>query len=106
MRLPATIGAKRPAKFAVQFVNAIRMPANLGVISVTKIKLKECKCVRTESKWIFDKCTNLGNLPKWLILKPEYMEPLRPTPNVNKNTVNTRLQPVYEAIIKHMAGLY
>lgn len=34
MRLPATIGASRPAKFAVQFVNAIKMPANRGVISV------------------------------------------------------------------------
>lgn len=34
------------------------------------------------------------------------MEPFNPTPSVNKNTVNTRLQPVYEAIIKHMAGLY
>lgn len=33
MRLPATIGANKPAKFAVQFVNAIKIPANRGVIS-------------------------------------------------------------------------
>lgn len=41
IKKPATIGANKPAKFAVQFVKAIKMPANRGVIS------------------------------KWLILKPE-----------------------------------
>lgn len=41
IRMPATIGASKPAKFAEQFVIDIKMPAKRGVIS------------------------------KWLILKPE-----------------------------------
>lgn len=33
IKFPATIGAKRPAKLAVQFVKAIKIPAKRGVIS-------------------------------------------------------------------------
>ncbi len=33
MIFPATIGAKSPAKFAVQFVKDIKIPAKRGVIS-------------------------------------------------------------------------
>lgn len=33
IRLPATMGANKPAKLAVQFVNAIKIPAKRGVMS-------------------------------------------------------------------------
>lgn len=76
IRFPAAMGAKRPAKLAVQFVNDIKIPAKRGVMS------------------------------KWLILKPEYIPPLRPIPMVRIATVNTRSHPVYEAMIRQMAGPY
>lgn len=70
------IGARSPAKFAVQLVIAIKIPAKRGVMS------------------------------KWLILKPEYIPPLKPMPSVNNATVKSLLQPVYDAQMRQIAGTY